>query len=187
MVIARPFQALWRGVTTPGLHWGPPPGGTPMGSVISTFLTDQKSQRPIGMPNYCLVSRDYCNMNARMDFHFIMIDTVCGPETRSNHIRFRFKGGGTSLPRRRRRAQCIGEIFEHYGFLVDVKEDLVNASLQAAGQEVIEEKLVVVGRILGFTRLLDAVMGEDRLIGQVSRAFIAGDYGLTTLEPPPQA
>ena len=34
--------------------------------------TDQKSERPIGMPNYCLVSRDYCNMNARMDFHFIM-------------------------------------------------------------------------------------------------------------------
>jgi pyruvate,water dikinase len=187
MVISRPFQALWRGITTPGLHWGPPPGGTPMGSVMSSFLTDQKSERPIGMPNYCLVSRDYCNMNARMDFHFIMIDTLCSPEARSNHIRFRFKGGGTSLERRRRRALCIGEIFEHYGFLVDVKEDLVNASLQGAAREAIEEKLVVVGRILGFTRLLDAAMGEDRLIGEVARAFIAGDYGLNSIFSPPQA
>ena len=187
MVISRPFQALWRGITTPGLHWGPPPGGAPMGSVMSSFLTDQKSERPIGMPNYCLVSRDYCNMNARMDFHFIMIDTVCSPEARSNHIRFRFKGGGTSLERRRRRALGIGEIFEHYGFLVDVKEDLVNASLQGAARESIEEKLVVVGRILGFTRLLDAAMGEDRLIGEVARAFIVGDYGLTSIFSPSQA
>lgn len=182
MVLSRPFQALWRGITTPGLHWGPPPGGTPMGSVMSSFITDQKSERPIGMPNYCLVSRDYCNMNARMDFHFIMIDTLCSPEARSNHIRFRFKGGGTSLERRRRRALCIGEIFEHYGFLVDVKEDLVNASLQGAPMEAIEDTLVVVGRILGFTRLLDAAMATDAVIPAVVRAFLDGDYALSRLE-----
>ncbi|OGR01223.1 MAG: hypothetical protein A2505_09990, partial [Deltaproteobacteria bacterium RIFOXYD12_FULL_55_16] len=177
-VISRPFQALWQGITTPGLHWGPPPGGTPMGSVMSSFLTDQKSERPIGMPNYCLVSRDYCNLNARMDFHFIMIDAVCSLAPRSNHIKFRFKGGGTSLARRQRRARCIGEIFEYYGFAVDVREDLVNAALQGATAEAIEEKLVMVGRILGFTRLLDAAMADDTTIGEVARAFLSGDYTL---------
>jgi pyruvate,water dikinase len=181
MVISRPFQALWQGITTHGLHWGPPPGGSPMGSVMSSFLTDQKSERPIGMPNYCLVSRDYCNMNARMDFHFIMIDTVCSPSPRSNHIKFRFKGGGTNLTRRRRRALCIGEIFERYGFVVDVREDLVNAALQGATAEAIEEKLVMVGRILGFTRLLDAAMADDTLIEKVADAFMTGDYGLTEI------
>jgi pyruvate,water dikinase len=179
IIICRPFQALWRGITTPGLHWGPPPGGAPMGSVVSSWLTDQKSERPIGLPNYALVSRDYCNMNARMDFHFIMIDAVCGLEPRSNHIRFRFKGGGTSLERRRRRALCVGEIFEHYGFFVDVRDDLVNASLQGAAREAIEEKLVMVGRILGFTRLLDAAMTDDRMIQKVSEAFETGDYALS--------
>lgn len=177
-VISRPFQALWRGITTPGLHWGPPPGGAPMGSVMSSFLTDQKSERPIGMPNYALVSRDYCNMNARMDFHFIMIDAVASLEPRSNHIKFRFKGGGTSIARRRRRALCIGEIFERHGFAVDVRDDLVNASLQGAAREAIEERLVMVGRILGFTRLLDAAMGDDAMIARVAEAFMAGDYGL---------
>ncbi len=181
MVISRPFQALWQGITTPGLHWGPPPGGSPMGAVMSSFLTDQKSERPIGMPNYCLVSRDYCNMNARMDFHFIMIDTVCSPSARSNHIKFRFKGGGTNLTRRRRRALCIGEIFERYGFGVDVREDLVNAALQGATAEAIEEKLVMVGRILGFTRLLDAAMTDDAIIEKVANAFLTGDYGLTEI------
>lgn len=178
-VISRPFQGLWRGITTPGLHWGPPPGGAPMGAVMSSFITDQKSERPIGMPNYCLVSRDYCNMNARMDFHFIMIDTVCSVLPRSNHIKFRFKGGGTNLVRRRRRALCIGEIFEHYGFVVDVRDDLVNAALQGAVAEAIEEKLVMVGRILGFTRLLDAFMNDDGMIIKVADAFMAGNYGLS--------
>ncbi|MDG4476668.1 PEP/pyruvate-binding domain-containing protein [Thiovibrio frasassiensis] len=180
-VVSRPFQALWQGITTPGLHWGPPPGGAPMGSVMSSFLTDQKSERPIGMPNYAMVSRDYCNMNARMDFHFIMIDAVASLEPRSNHIKFRFKGGGTSLERRRRRALCIGEIFEQHGFFVDVKEDLVNASLQGASREAIEEKLVMVGRILGFTRLLDAAMGTDAMIPAVARAFMEGNYALVGL------
>ena len=180
-VISRPFKALWQGITTPGLHWGPPPGGAPMGSVMSSFITDQKSERPIGLPNYCMVSRDYCNMNARMDFHFIMIDTVCSLLPRNNHIKFRFKGGGTSLERRRRRALCIGEIFEQYGFSVDVREDLVNAALQGAEAQAIEEKLVMVGRILGFTRLLDAAMADDAMIASVARAFMTGDYTLAGL------
>lgn len=181
-VISQPFQALWRGITTPGLRWGPPPGGAPLGAVMSSWITDQKSERPIGMPNYALVSRDYCNLNARMDFHFIMVDALCGIEPRSNHIRFRFKGGGTSLERRRRRALCIAEIFEHYGLLVDVREDLVNASLQGAPPEVVEEKLEVVGRVLGFTRLLDAAMRDEATVHLVARAFVEGDFGLSGLE-----
>lgn len=180
-VISRPFQALWQGIITPSLHWGPPPGGVPMGSVMSSFISDQKSERPIGMPNYAIVSRDYCNMNARMDFHFIMIDAVASSEPRSNHVKFRFKGGGTSLERRRRRALCIGDIFERYGFSVDVREDLVNASLQGANREAIEEKMTMVGRILGFTRLLDASMTNDAMIPAVVRAFMEGDYTLSSI------
>lgn len=181
LVISRPFRALWQGVTTPGLHWGPPLGGAPMGAVMSSFIIDHKSERPIGLSNYCLVSRDYCNMNVRMDFHFIMIDAVCSPLPRSNHIKFRFKGGGANLQRRQRRALCIGEIFENYGFAVDVHEDLVNAALQGAAAEAIEEKLIMVGRIIGFTRLLDAAMGDDAMIRKVAAAFMVGDFTLAGL------
>ena len=67
-----------------------------MSSVVSSWLTDHKLDRPIGMPNYALVSRDYCNVNARMDFHFTMVDAVCAVESRNNNIQFRFKGGGTT-------------------------------------------------------------------------------------------
>jgi len=107
-----------------------------------------------------------------------MVDAICGLDARGNHIKFRFKGGGSTIIRRRRRALCIGEIFEQYGFVVDVKEDLVNAALQGATAAAIEEKLVMVGRILGFTRLLDAAMGDDAMIVTVADAFMAGNYSL---------
>ena len=177
-----PFAALWRGVMTPGLHWGPTGGNQAAGGVMSRWLTDHRAARPIGMPNYALVSRDYLNLNARMDFHFIMVDTLCGIDPRSNGIRFRFKGGGTTLTQRRRRIRCIAEILEASGFLCDVQDDLLTATLQGGAAGVIEEQLVTVGRLLGFTRLLDAAMADDETATAAARAFLAGDYGLTALQ-----
>lgn len=173
-----PFTALWRGVMTPGLHWGPPGGNVATGGVMSRWLTDHRAARPIGMPNYALVSRDYLNLNARMDFHFIMVDTLCGIDPRSNSIRFRFKGGGTTLGQRRRRIRCIAEILEANGFLCNVQDDLLTATLQGGSVSVIEEKLVCVGRLLGFTRLLDAAMVDDNAAETTAQAFLAGNYNL---------
>lgn len=133
------------------------------------------------MPNYAIISRDYFNLNARMDFHFAMIDSVCGLDSRSNYLRFRFKGGGTSIRQRQRRALCIAHILEEHSFYTDVQDDLINASLQGIPADIMTEKLVVLGRLLGFTRLLDAVMGDDRQVELVAKAFLEGDYALKSL------
>ncbi len=177
-IVSFPLKALWRGIADPDVNWGPPSGGVAIGSVMSRFMTDQKSARPIGLPNYAIVTRDYLNLNARMDFHFIMIDSVCGIDSRSNYIRFRFKGGGTSALQRQRRVQSIAEILETSGFICDVKDDLVTADLSGAPQKVIEEKLAVLGRLLGFTRLLDAAMRSAETPRLVAEAFLAGNYQL---------
>ncbi|MGW8161652.1 MAG: PEP/pyruvate-binding domain-containing protein [Desulfobulbales bacterium] len=173
-----PFSALWRGVMTPGLHWGPPAGEVATGGVLSNWMTDHRAARPIGMPNYAIITRDYLNLNARMDFHFIMVDALCGLDPRSNYVRFRFKGGGTTLAQRRRRILCIAEILEANGFLCNVQEDLITASLHGGPSGIIEEKLVMVGRLLGFTRLLDSAMVDDASMSAVSRAFLEGNYGI---------
>ncbi len=179
-VLSRPFRALWEGVTTPGLNWGPA-GGVNIGSVASRFLTDHRSARPVGMPNYALVTRDFLNLNARMDFHFTMVDSICGMDPRVNYIKFRFKGGGTSQEQRIRRVRCLAEIFSTSGFFCDQRDDLLTAAIQGGAPEVIEEKLRIIGRILGFSRLLDAVMRSDDLIPRVAQAFFDGDYQLAGL------
>jgi pyruvate,water dikinase len=180
-VLSRPFTALWNGVTTPGLNWGPA-GGVAIGSVVSRFLTDHRSARPIGLPNYALLTRDFLNLNARMDFHFTMVDAICGIDSRVNYIKFRFKGGGTGLEQRGRRVRCLAEILTASGFFCDLRDDLLAAAIQGGAAEVIEEKLKVIGRLLGFSRLLDAVMRRDELISRVAQAFLDGDYELTGLK-----
>jgi len=174
-----PLNALWRGVVDPDLNWGPPSGGAAMGTVMSRFMTDHKSARPVGLPNYAIITRDYLNLNARMDFHFVMVDTVCGLDSHSNYIRFRFKGGGTSVLQRGRRAQCITEILAASSFACDTKEDLVTAELKGAPQKTIEEKLTVLGRLLGFTRLLDAAMRSDEMPKVAAEAFLSGNYHIS--------
>jgi len=178
-ISAAPFRALWAGIATPGLHWGPPPGGGAVGEVFSRWLTDHQSDRPIGLPNYLIVGRDYLNLNARMDFHFIMVDAVAGLDAKTNHIRFRFKGGGTTVEQRARRARCIAEILEANGFFTNVRDDLVGADLHGAPPQVIAAKLTVIGRLLGFTRLLDAGMRDEGMVRRVAQAFTEGDYGLS--------
>lgn len=176
-VVAPPFKALWSGIATPGLNWGPAAGGS-INGVMSNYLTDHRSARPVGMPNYLIVSRDYLNLNARMDFHFTMVDAVCGFDPYQNYVKFRFKGGGTTPERRQRRANCIARILEAHDFFTDARDDLVNANLHGVPQEVIEDKLVVLGQLLGFTRLLDAVMADDAMIERVADAFLEGNYTL---------
>jgi pyruvate,water dikinase len=171
-----PLNALWHGVADPNVNWGPPSGGVAMGSVMSRFLTDHKSARPVGLPNYAIISRDYLNLNARMDFHFIMIDSVCGLSSNSNYVRFRFKGGGTSAAQRQRRIECISEILTSSGFLCDTRDDLVTADLKGAPRKITEKKLALLGRLLGFTRLLDAAMRSEELPRLAAEAFLAGNY-----------
>ncbi len=181
-ITSRPFKALWKGISTPGLRWsGPPPVVGDVSSVMGRWMSDTRSQRPIGMPNYVIIARDYLNLNARMDFHFTMVDTVCGLDTRENYVKFRFKGGGTTMTQRHRRALAIGEILERADFFTDVKGDLVNGLFELAPLEVIEEKLVIVGRLLGFTRLIDAAMYSDETPYLVADAFYEGDYELKKL------
>jgi pyruvate,water dikinase len=174
-----PLKGLWNGISDPDVEWGPPTGGAAMGAVMSRFLTDHKSARPVGLPNYAIITRDYLNLNARMDFHFIMIDSVCGLDSRSNYIRFRFKGGGTSALQRRRRVQCITEILEVSGFACDARDDLVTADLKGAPQQIIEKKLSGLGRLLGFTRLLDAAMRNEEMPKRLAEAFLAGNYRMS--------
>ncbi|GKT07673.1 PEP/pyruvate-binding domain-containing protein [Desulforhabdus sp. TSK] len=175
-ILSTPLRALWRGISTPGLPWQKtvPSGG--MSNLFSRSLLDSGSARPVGSQNYAMITRDYLNLNARMDYHFTMIDTVCGLNSRANYIRFRFKGGGTSPVQRQRRARFIGEVLQSLDFFSDQRDDLVTGSLVEVCQDVIQERLVTLGRLLGFSRLLDAAMLDDSVPHKIAQAFLAGDH-----------
>lgn len=174
-VVSVPFAALCEGLTTPGLAWGPPDGGVPAG-LLSRALLDGRGERPVGEFNYVLASRDYCNLNARVEYHFAMLDALCTDNPRENHIRFRFKGGGTGGARRARRITFMREVLSGAGFFTAAADDLLTASLAGEPAGVMRQRLVLLGRLLGYTRLLDAAMTDDDAPALFARAFLSGRY-----------
>lgn len=180
-ILSAPLLALWQGMATPGLRWSQPPPAPSISGLFTRSILDGRSARPIGSQNYALIARDYLNLNARVDYHFGMVDAVCGGNPRENYIRFRFKGGGTNAVQRERRAQFVVAVLETHGFYADRQGDLVTASIQETGREEIQQRLIMVGRLLGFSRLLDVSMSDDAMPQRIAQAFLDGDYGLQIL------
>jgi pyruvate,water dikinase len=175
-VLSVPLLALCEGLTTPGLSWHTEPDANAMADVFSRGMFDKRGARPLGSFNYALAARDYLNLNARVEFHFAMLDAICGRDTHANYIRFRFKGGGAGMERSHRRALFLQIILEHNGFYTTVIGDLVTASLTGASKQTVYEQLIMLGRLFGFSRFLDGIMTDDNSPHLLANAFIEGKY-----------
>ncbi len=186
-VLCEPLLALCQGMSAPGLRWGTPPPLAGLGGLVSRSLLDAGSARPLGNPNYALVTKDYLNVNARVDYHFVMIDAVCGANPRANSIRFRFKGGGTARVQRERRALFVETVLAAQEFFTSRQGDMVTAVLTEGSRDTVREKMEMLGRLLGFSRLLDASMIHDEMPGRMAQSFLAGDYALEHLDYSPPA
>ncbi len=175
-VLSVPLLALCEGLTTPGLSWHTEPDAGAMADVFSRGMFDKRGARPLGSFNYALAARDYLNLNARVEFHFAMLDAICGRDTHANYIRFRFKGGGAGMERSHRRALFLQIILEHNGFYTTVVGDLVTASLTGASKQSVYEQLIMLGRLFGFSRFLDGIMTDDNSPHLLANAFLEGKY-----------
>jgi len=175
-----PFLALWKGVTHEGIRWsGPPPrvNLNALGSVMgNTILDAARSGRPIGSRNYAMISRDYMNLNSRLAYHFALVDALCSYNSSENYINFRFKGGGTNLERRKRRVLFLARILESLEFFAHTNDDLLNAIIKGLPLQQMEEKLDMVGRLLGCARLLDMAMDDEASMEWFVTAFLSGNY-----------
>jgi len=180
-ILSAPLSALCRGMSAPNLRWGAPPPIAGLSGLMTRGFLDARSERPVGNPNYALVARDYLNLNARVDYHFVLVDCVCGANPRENAVRFRFKGGGTARIQRERRAVFVEEVLRSEEFFTTRQGDMVTGVMSEGSRETMLAKLEMLGRFIGFSRLLDAVMVNDEMPRRVAEAFLAGDYGLDGL------
>ncbi len=175
-ILSIPLKAFCEGLLTPGLSWHSKPDIDALSDIFSKTLLDARTARPAGSYNYALAARDYLNLNARVEFHFAMLDAICGRDSHANYIRFRFKGGGAGFQRGRRRAIFLRHVLEKNAFYTTVADDLITASLVGASKEVVYERLVMLGRLMGFSRFLDGVMTDSSTPLKLAEAFLAGRY-----------
>lgn len=179
-ILSVPLTALCEGLTTPGLSYHSGPDVEALPEIFSRAIIDKRGARPAGSFNYALAARDYLNLNARVEFHFAMLDAICGRDTHANYIRFRFKGGGAGLERGHRRAIFLRHVLENNGFYTTVVGDLITASLIGASKETVYERLVMLGRLIGFSRYLDGVMSDEETPLRLARTFLAGRFDQRT-------
>jgi len=85
-----------------------------------------------------------------------------------------------------RRAQFVGSILEEFEFHSEIKDDGVTARLEGYNQEVMKEKLKILGYLLIHTRQLDMVMSNDASCQQFKSKLLA-DISTVVLSKAPGA
>ncbi len=188
-IVSRPFQALWRGVTHPGVTWTReiPASLAGLASVMATSLTASAGPiRALGEKSYLLVADEYMNLNSRLAYHFTLVDACVSEAPGSNYISFRFAGGGAARRRRNLRAAFIETCLSHYGFSTDRRGDLVNAWFKKASAAQTESNLDILGRLMACSCQLDMYMTGDAAVAWYARQFLEGNYAFQWRDEHPE-
>jgi len=168
-----PMLAIWTGLTTPGV-WNT----RPVRLDLSTFLSSAMSRAASEATgrNLAVVSESYVNLSLNLGYHYTMVDAFVGDSREENYIYFRFVGGATDAERRARRAAMVREIMERLGFATRQNLDLLVARLGKPPRAAAEERLRILGRLIGFTRQIDALMDDEDTVTRYADAFFEGRF-----------
>jgi len=173
-----PLRAVVRGMMHAGV-WHADAVALKVGDFFSSMmrmpdLTADRSEY-VGY-NVAVVSGEYLNLSIRFGYHFTVLDCYCGENARNNHVYFRFIGGATDMVKRSRRVEFISSVLKEFGFTVTTKGDLLTGRLANVNRDGMEGVLDQLGRLLAFTRQLDAVLNDDASVERFVKNFIDGKY-----------
>jgi len=174
-----PFQSLWQGISHPEVNWAGRTSVSISGfiSVMSASMHDPRASiRRLGEYNYIIVAPDYLNLNARLAYHFAMIDSLVSDTPEYNYVNFRFRGGGAQADRRNLRSRFLSEVLLISNFRVDRRGDLVTAWMRRYTREASEEGLTLLGKLMGCARQLDMLMNNEKTMHHFVERFLEGDY-----------
>ncbi|MGD8898296.1 MAG: pyruvate, water dikinase, partial [Acidobacteriota bacterium] len=148
-----------------------------LASVVASSVTEaNRDAESLGGAAYLVVAGDYVNFNARMAYHYAMIDALVGETAEGNSVLFRFWGGGAGRAQRDLRALFLAEVLEREGFAVERRGDLVTARMQRYAAPASEEALEVLGKLMGCARQLDMLLHSEAAVAQYVERFLAGAY-----------
>lgn len=168
-----PFSAMLKGMKV--MKWpGPPPTDAMgfLGMLAHTASVPEEQLREMGKSSFAVVSKNYMNFSIRLGYHFSLVEAYAGGNINDNYIKFFFKGGGADQDRRLRRVRLIREILKHMDFRVSLTEDVIDAVITKYKQEIIEQKLMIFGKLTAYTKQLDMVMYNDAITNMYVDQFV---------------
>ena len=172
-----PMQALWRGLSHPGINWT---GGIAVGvGDLLTLMARGMSQRPGELPggdSFAVISREYVNLSAKFGYHYANLDAMVGDNPEANYFSLQFSGGAGTQAGRSLRLSFLGKVLNRLGCKLRITGDLLDASLNGLAAGDLEAVLDQVGRLLAASRLLDMAIGSEEDVDRMVAAFFQGDY-----------
>ncbi|HAA05349.1 MAG TPA: pyruvate, water dikinase [Syntrophobacteraceae bacterium] len=169
-----PMRAFLSGLMERGM-WNTDPMAVDFGSFMSsltrTFSSQLASPEQVGQ-NLAVISHQYFDLNLRLGYHFNIIDAYIADNPNDNYAYFRFLGGVTDPVRRSRRAKFIAEILERFNFRVEVHGDLVVGRIKKLEREQMEDKMWLLGCLVGYTRQLDVRMHSEQHLEEYVEDFV---------------
>jgi pyruvate,water dikinase len=171
-----PLKALWRGLSHPGVVWDGRQHFDWQGYEAIVMGGGIAGPNSAALASYAVIGEDYLNINIRFGYHFTIVDAFCGGTPAENYCGLRFVGGGGEYTGRLLRVAFLARILERLGFVVERAADLLDARLIGLAEDALLEKLDLVGRLLGATRLLDMVLKDEEMVVRLADDFLARRY-----------
>ncbi len=174
-IVSVPLLALLEGMSDPRLRWAGPVGFDLKGFMSVVVRSSADDQR-YGQAAYALCTRDFVHLSSRLAYHFATVEAICGESLNENYARFLFFGGAAAAERREWRAHFLATVLHWNRFQVKQVGDRVEAILAKHRAPVIEESLVMLGRLMVAARQLDMFIKSAAAAEGFARSFLAGDY-----------
>jgi pyruvate,water dikinase len=184
-VNSAPFKAILRGLYHPGINWKATIGisARNLMDLVARGAAPQ-TEDVLGKASYALVSGDYMNFNARFGYHFATVDSLCGEDANQNYVTLQFAGGVGSYYGKSLRIRFLGEVLQRLGFAVQIKGDLIEASLSRIDRGRLETALDQLGRLLGSSRLMDMGIATPEEVPILTESFFKEDYNFLERKRP---
>ncbi len=178
-VASVPFQALWRGLSHPDVQWKQKPFDWDAYDKIELAGGVPPSKDSFAFASYAVIGKDYLHFNIRFGYHFTIVDVMCGEQSAENHCLLRFAGGGGDFEHRSLRIEFLSGVLHRLEFIVEKKGDLLEARIPGIDNDLLIDKLDMLGRLLGATKLMDMVLENDEMVNRCVEDFFNGRYSFS--------
>ncbi|WP_163337558.1 PEP/pyruvate-binding domain-containing protein [Desulfopila sp. IMCC35008] len=174
-----PFQSLWRGLSHPDVAWKQKPFDWAAYDKIELAGGVPPKKDSFSFASYAVIGAEYLHFHLRFGYHFTIVDVMCGPNEAENHCLLRFAGGGADFDQRSLRIDFLEQVLARLGFSVETKGDLLEAKMLAVSRTVMDNKLDILGRLLGATKLMDMVLDDQQKVAACVDDFFRGRYSFS--------
>ena len=164
-------------MTAPDVPWRGPEQQIGFKDLVTAMSRTPLYSGPAeGTKSYAVVTPRYLNLSLSMGYHYVVLDCYLSDDPYNNYISLSFKGGAAEARKRNLRALLVANILKSMGFHVSLENDFLKSRIKAQPAGDLARKVNQIGRMLGYTRLLDLSLDNEEMVDEYVQKFFENDH-----------